>query len=113
MKKNIKRALACELAAVVTFLNFAVMSAHAEGDVASAVESTWNSAKSQIKTVTNNVIFPVIDVILAILLFVKIGLAYMDYRKHGQLEWTPIAIIFGCLIFTLTAPLYIWNIVNI
>lgn len=113
MKKNIKRTLACELAAVVTFLNFAVMSAHAEGDVAGAVESTWNSAKSQIKTVTNNVIFPVIDVILAILLFVKIGLAYMDYRKHGQLEWTPIAIIFGCLIFTLTAPLYIWSIVNI
>ena len=113
MKKNIKRALACELAAVVIFLNFAVISAHAEGDVAGAVESTWNSAKSQIKTVINNVIFPVIDVILAILLFVKIGCAYMDYRKHGQLEWTPIAIIFGCLIFTLTAPLYIWSIVNI
>ena len=113
MKKNIKKAIACELAAVVTFLNFAVISAHAEGDVASAVENTWNSAKSQIKTVTNNVIFPVIDVILAILLFVKIGCAYLDYRKHGQLEWTPIAIIFGCLIFTLTAPLYIWTIVNI
>lgn len=78
MKKNIKRALVCELAAVVTFLNFAVISAHAEGDVAGAVESTWNSAKSQIKTVTNNVIFPVIDVILAILLFVKIGTMYLD-----------------------------------
>ncbi len=113
MKKNIKKAIACELAAVVTFLNFAVISAHAEGDVASAVENTWNSAKSQIKTVTNNVIFPVIDVILAILLFVKIGCAYLDYRKHGQLEWTPIAIIFGCLIFTLTAPLYIWSVVSI
>ena len=58
-----------------------------------------------------HVVFPVIDVILAVLLFVKIGLAYLDYRKHGQLEWTPIAIIFGCLIFTLTAPLYIWSIV--
>lgn len=113
MKKNIKKALACELAAVVTFLNFAVISAHAEGDVAGAVESTWNSAKSQIKTVTNNVIFPVIDVILAILLFVKIGTMYLDYKKHGQLEWTPVAILFGCLIFTLTAPLYIWSIVNI
>lgn len=78
MKKNIKKALACEFAAVVTFLNFAVISAHAEGDVAGAVESTWNSAKGQIKTVTNNVIFPVIDVILAILLFVKIGCTYME-----------------------------------
>ena len=113
LKKNIKKALVCELASLVTFLNFAAVSAHAEGDVAGAVESTWNSAKSQIKTVTNNVIFPVIDVILAILLFVKIGCAYMDYRKHGQMEWTPAAILFGCLTFTLTAPLYIWSIVNI
>ena len=109
LKKNIKKTLACKLAAVVTFLNFAVISAHAEGDVASAVEN----AKSQIKTVTNNVIFPVIDVILAILLFVKLGTLYMEYRKHGQIEWTPAAILFGCLIFTLTAPLYIWSIVNI
>lgn len=113
LKKNIKKAIACELAAITTFMSFAVMSAHAEGDVAGAVEGTWNQAKGQIKTVTNNVIFPVIDVILAILLFVKLSLLYMDYRKHGQLEWTPAAIIFGCLIFTLTAPIYIWNIVNI
>ena len=113
LKKNIKRALACELAAVMTFMSFAVMNAHAEGDVAGAVESTWNQAKGQIKTVTNNVIFPVIDVILAILLFVNIGLMYLEYRKRNQLEWTPIAIIFGCLLFSLTAPMYIWSIVNI
>ncbi|MBP3747403.1 MAG: DUF3852 domain-containing protein [Ruminococcus sp.] len=113
MKKNVKRALACELAAVMTFMNFAVMNAHAEGDVAGAVESTWNQAKGQIKTVTNNVIFPVIDVILAILLFVNIGIMYLEYRKRNQLEWTPIAIIFGCLLFSLTAPMYIWSIVNI
>ena len=113
MKKIVKRALACELAAVMTFMNFAVMNAHAEGDVAGAVESTWNQAKGQIKTVTNNVIFPVIDVILAILLFVNIGIMYLEYRKRNQLEWTPIAIIFGCLLFSLTAPMYIWSIVNI
>lgn len=113
MKKNVKRALACELAAVMTFMNFAVMNAHAEGDVAGAVESTWDQAKGQIKTVTNNVIFPVIDVILAILLFVNIGIMYLEYRKRNQLEWTPIAIIFGCLLFSLTAPMYIWSIVNI
>lgn len=78
MKKNIKNALVCELATVMTFPNFAVISAHANGDVAGAVESTWNYAKSQIKTATNNVIFSVIDVILAILLFVRLGLLYMD-----------------------------------
>ena len=105
--------LACELAAAMTFMSLTVMNAHAEGDVAGAVEGTWNQAKGQIKTVTNNVIFPVIDVVLAILLFVKLGLMYMDYRNHGKIEWAPIAIIFGCLIFMLTAPMYIWNVVNI
>ena len=85
----------------------------AAGSVAEAIINTWNEAKEQIRSVTDNVIFPVIDVILAILLFVKIGLAYMDYRDHGKIEWVPIAIIFGCLLFSLTAPLYIWSIVNV
>lgn len=111
--KRIKYSLICFISSVIAFLNYASLTAHAEGDVASAVEGTWNSAKNQIKTVTNNVIFPVIDVVLVILLFVKLGLLYMEYRKHGQIEWVPVAIIFGCLIFTLTAPLYIWNVVNL
>ena len=102
------------LAAVASALCFAAMistSAYASGDVAGAVQSTWTTARSQVVSVVNNVVFPVIDVILAVLLFVKITLAYLDYRKHGQLEWTPIAIIFGCLIFSLTCPLYIWSII--
>ena len=110
---KIKKAVFCEIAAFVMFMNTAVMTAHAEGDVAGAVTSTWNSAKSQIKSIVDNVVFPVIDVILAVLLFVKIAMAYSDYRKHGQLEWSPIAIIFFCLLFSLTAPLYIWTVVSI
>ena len=86
-------------------------SAYASGDVAGAVQSTWSTARSQVVSVVNNVVFPVIDVILAVLLFVKITLAYLDYRKLCELEWTPIAIIFGCLIFSLTCPLYIWSII--
>ena len=81
------------------------------GDVAGAIESTWNTAKEQVKTVVNNVVFPVVDMILAILFFVKVGTAYFDYRKHGQFEFTAPAILFACLIFTLTAPLYIWTII--
>ena len=82
------------------------------GDVAGAVEETWGSAKEQIKRVVNNVIFPVVDMILAILLFVKLGTAYFDYRKHGQFEFTAPCILFACLVFTLTAPLYIWKIIG-
>ena len=59
----------------------------------------------------NNVVFPVVDMILAILFFVKVGTSYFEYRKHGQFEFAAPAILFACLIFTLTAPLYIWSII--
>lgn len=109
MKKKTMRMLLCVMmmAAMVTMTS---VTAFAAGDVATAIENTWTAAQTQIKTVVNNVVFPVIDMILAILFFVKLGTAYFDYRKHGQFEFTAPAILFACLIFTLTAPLYIWTI---
>ena len=82
------------------------------GDVAGAIEGTWTDASAQIKTVVNNVVFPVIDLVLAVFFFAKLGMAYFDYRKHGQFEWTAPAILFACLIFTLTAPTYVWTILG-
>ncbi len=82
------------------------------GNVAGAVEGTWKTASQQIKTVVNNVVFPAIDLILAVFFFAKLGTAYFDYRKHGQFEWAEPAILFACLVFTLTAPLYIWSVVG-
>lgn len=82
------------------------------GDVASAVESTWKDASGQIKTVVNKVVFPAIDLVLAVFFFAKLGTAYFDYRKHGQFEWAAPAILFACLVFSLTAPLYIWSILG-
>ena len=84
----------------------------ADGDVAGAVEETWIVARDQIRSVTDKVIFPVIDVILAILFFVKIATAYLDYRKHGQFDFVPPAILFACLVFSLTCPLYLWKILG-
>ena len=83
------------------------------GDVAGAIEGTWTDASAQIKTVVNNVVFPVIDLVLAVFFFAKLGMAYFDYRKHGQFEWTAPAILFACLIFTLTAPTYVWTILGL
>ena len=80
------------------------------GNVSGAITDTWNAAQGQIQDIVNNVVFPVIDMILAVLLFVKIATAYMDYRKHGQFEFTAPAILFACLLFSLTAPSYIWDI---
>ena len=50
------------------------------GDVAGAVESTWSTASTQIKSVVDNA--------------------------------AP-AILFACLVFTLTAPMYLWSIIGI
>ena len=109
MKKKWTRLLVCAAMVALVFTVSAVP-AFAAGDVAGAIEQTWNTAKSQIQTVVNNVVFPVVDMILAILFFVKVGTSYFEYRKHGQFEFAAPCILFACLIFTLTAPLYIWTI---
>lgn len=83
------------------------------GDVAGAIEGTWDEASDQIKTVVNKVVFPAIDLVLAVFFFAKLGTAYFDYRKSGQFEWAAPAILFACLVFTMTAPLYIWDILGI
>lgn len=64
--------------ALILLIVFSATTVYAAGDVAGAIESTWTAAKSQIKTVVNNVVFPVVDCVLAILFFVKVGTAYFD-----------------------------------
>ncbi len=110
--KKLKKILPCVPAAVLMASLFTI-TASATGDVAGAVQSTWTTAQGQIKTVVNNVVFPVIDVVLAVLFFVKVGTSYFEYKKHRQFEFTGPAILFACLVFTMTAPLYIWGVVGI
>ena len=83
----------------------------AEGDISGVIEQTWASAREQIQTVVNNVVFPALDLVLGVCFFVKVGTAFFDYRKTGHIEFGAPVILFVCLIFTLTAPLYIWQIV--
>lgn len=110
MKKYRKIVLTLCMALMVSFVFYTPV--FASGDVAGAIENTWRDASSQIKTVVNKVVFPAIDLILAVFFFAKIGMAYFDYRKSGQFEWAAPAILFACLVFTLTAPLYIWTILG-
>lgn len=111
MKRKTMRTLLCVAVVALIMTTMSVTAFAASGDVAGAVENTWNAAKSQVQTVVNNVVFPVIDMILAVLFFVKVGTSYFEYRKHGQFEFAAPCILFACLIFTLTAPLYIWTII--
>ena len=100
------------LVIMVVMMAMPAFAASTTGNVSGAIENTWNAAQGQVKDIVNNVVFPVIDMILAILFFVKIATAYMDYRKHGQFEFTAPAILFACLLFSLTAPTYIWTVLG-
>lgn len=83
----------------------------AGGDVAGAVEQTWDDAATQIKTVVDNVVFPALSMILAVAFFVKLGMSYFDYRTRGQFEWTGPAILFVCLMHTVgTDPLHLTHL---
>ena len=60
MKKKTKKILCCALVLIALFSVFAI-NAFAAGDVAGAIENTWNDAQDQIKTVVNNATVPVIE----------------------------------------------------
>ena len=114
MNKKISRIIITAIIAVMAMTSMSIFAfAEGSGNVAGAIEGTWTAASGQIKQVVNNVVFPIIDLVLAVFFFAKLGLAYFDYRKSGHFEWTAPAILFACLVFTLTAPMYIWTIVGI
>ena len=107
MKRKRILCMILTLAAVMALLCVPALAAGGSGDVATVVESTWKEAAAQLKTIVNNVVFPALDMILAIFFFVKLGSAYFDYRKHGQFEWAGPAILLACLIFTLTVKSFL------
>ena len=111
--KQVKRYLRPMVVLLPLTLICAVPAFAADGDVAGAVEQTWEDAAGQIKTVVDNVVFPALSMIVGVAFFVKLTLTYFEYSKHGQFEWTGPAILFVCLIFVLLAPNYIWSIVGI
>ncbi|MPN25078.1 hypothetical protein SDC9_172485 [bioreactor metagenome] len=112
MVKYKKTAICLALALGMCLLLATTAFAAGTGDVAGAIEGTWNDASDQIKTVVNKVVFPAIDLILAVFFFAKLATSYFEYRKHGQFEWAAPAILFACLVFSLTCPLYIWSILG-
>ena len=114
MKKKIFKIIVTTLIVTAAIFSLSVCAfAQGGGDVAGAIENTWTTASTQIKQVVDNVVFPVIDLVLAVFFFGKLGCAYFDYRRSGHFEWTVPAILFACLVFMLTAPLYIWGIINL
>jgi type IV secretory pathway VirB2 component (pilin) len=109
-----KKKIAAIIPAALLLMSMAVPAyAAAAGNVSGVIEQTWDSANTQIKEVVNNVVFPALSLVLVVAFFVKVATAYFDYRKHGQFEWAPPAILFVCLVFALLAPQFIWQVIGI
>ena len=103
MKKKIFKIIVTTLIVTAAIFSLSVCAfAQGGGDVAGAIENTWTTASTQIKQVVDNVVFPVIDLVLAVFFFGKLGCAYFDYRRSGHFEWTTPAILFACLVFMLS-----------
>ena len=78
MKKKIVRVISVVMIMIVAMTAMSICAFADGGNVAGAIENTWKTASTQIKTVVNNVVFPIIDVVLAVFFFAKLGLAYFD-----------------------------------
>lgn len=74
------------LAAAMVVAALCCAPAFAAGDVASAVESTWTDAATQIKTVVENVVFPALDMVLAIAFFTKLVWLTSTTRSMASLS---------------------------
>ena len=85
-----KRSIVLWLAVLLLLL---CLPAGAATSVDAVIEQTWSSIRGQIQNVVNNVVFPAVDMILAVVFFVKLSSAYFDYRKHGQFDFTAPAIL--------------------
>lgn len=106
------KALATFLVALITVTALStVCFAAGSTDVAGAITSTWDGMKGQIKTIVNDVVFPILDGVLGILLIVFITKSAISYKRNGEFDIIAPAVCLGGLLFVLTAPLYIWNII--
>lgn len=77
MKKT-KRIFSAVLLSAVLLALLCIPASAADADVSGAIESTWTAASGQLKTIVNDVVFPALDMILAIFFFIKLGSAYFD-----------------------------------
>lgn len=109
MKKA--KVLATFLVALITVTALStVCFAAGSADVAGAITSTWDGMKGQIKTIVNDVVFPILDGVLGILLIVFITKSAISYKRNGEFDIIAPAVCLGGLLFVLTAPLYIANV---
>ncbi len=107
--KGIKKEISLML--IMLFINF--KNVLANSSVSSAIEGAWNDTSSEAKVIVDNVVFPALSLVLAVIFFIKLAMTYMEYKKSNQVEYMGLVILFMGLIISLTAKNYIWGILGI
>lgn len=75
--KNLK-SIKEKMGLILFFTLMSVQNVFASSNVSKAIEDTWKDASGQIRTVVDNVVFPAIALVLAVMFFVKLATAYFD-----------------------------------
>jgi len=84
-------------------------------DVAGGVTNAFDTyMKPQYKKIVNNVVFPIIDGIVAIIFVFKLIFAIVNYRKNtgAEFEWHSPALLFCALVIAATGPLWVWGLIK-
>lgn len=101
-----------KLKKIITAASIAAMSGIviAEADVAGMAKDIYNDTFTQVKTVVNDVVLPLVIAVLIVLFIVKTATVYNEYRKSGHLEWTAPALLFVGLCIAVAAKTYMWSV---
>lgn len=81
--------------------------------LADVAENVKNDVLGQIKTIFNNVVFPVLSFGLLVTLIVVGVTQYFNHRNNGKINWTAIILLIIGFLICATAPLYIWSLVGL
>jgi hypothetical protein len=104
MKKKMISALILLQVSILSFIN-------AYADVTDGLNNAKTTVITQVKNVVNNVVIPVLDVILVAALLFAIGKAIVSYRKGHDIELTWIVLIIIGIVIISTFEQWGWLLI--
>ena len=110
MKNKIRRiaTLFCIVALLVASMSVSCFAA-TPGEV---VVSVWNNnILPDVKQIINNVLFPVLIIIAAVVFLAAAIIALVHWKKQGTIDWTWIIVSLVALIIAAAASSFFWLLI--
>lgn len=81
--------------------------------VAEALKNAFEEqVKPQIQSIMNDVVMPVICVVLLIAFVVRGIFIWKDFRQGNEIHWGSLLVLFICLVISVSASLWMWGIIG-